>query len=110
MVAIMANAYPNPCDNCQIAASCGFGYGCIKWQIRYRYRQKQINAYARKLLQAKNTEQIKFVYQHPDMIRRYLSEGPCKGCKAESACNTPCPAYLQWWDARMEIIRKKVGV
>lgn len=103
----MANAYPNPCDTCKTAASCNLGYGCADWQIRYRFRQKQINAYARNLLQVKNTEQTKFVYQHPDVILRYLADGPCKGCNAESICNTPCSAYLCWWDARMEIARKK---
>jgi len=108
-MAIMANTYPNPCDTCKSAASCRLGYGCTDWQIRYRYRQKQINAYARNLLRVKITEQTKFVYQHPDVIRRYLAEGPCKACKAESVCDTPCPAYWRWWDARMQIIRKKVG-
>ena len=103
----MAKAYPNPCDTCQDAASCKHSYGCADWQIRYRYRQKQINAYASNLLQAKVTEQTKFYYQHPDEVRRYLADGPCKGCKAEQVCNVPCPVYLRWWDARMQMIRRR---
>lgn len=106
----MANTYPSPCDTCKTASSCKRGYGCVDWRIRYRYMQKQINAFARSLLQAKTTEETMFVYQHPDVIRRYLADGPCKGCKAESVCDTPCPAYLRWWDARMQITRKKVGL
>lgn len=106
----MANRYPSPCDSCQKATACTFGYGCMDWRIRYYYRQKQINAYYRKLLQVKPAEEATFVYQHPDLIRRYLTEGPCKGCKAEQVCDVPCPAYLRWYDARMKIARKKVGL
>lgn len=104
----MANAYPNPCDTCQDAASCKFGYGCTAWQIRYRYRQKQINAFAQKLIQAKPTGETLFAYRHPDETRNYLADGPCKGCKADPVCNVPCPAYLRWWDVRMQILRKNL--
>lgn len=101
--------YPNPCDSCKKPDGCSGGYGCQAWRIRYRYRQKQINAYGRKLMQGGSGETSVFVYPHPDETRRYLADGPCKACKAESVCDTPCPAYLRWWDARMQITRKKVG-
>ena len=104
----MASTYPNPCDTCQDAASCKLSNGCADWIIRYRYRQKQINAFAQNLLKAKPTGETMFAYRHPDETRRYLADGPCKGCNAEQVCNVPCRAYLQWWDARMQIIRKKV--
>lgn len=38
--------YPSPCETCK-AKECK-GKECIPWKIRYQYRQKQINAYAKK--------------------------------------------------------------
>lgn len=85
------------------------GNGCEAWRIRYLYRQKQINANARAQAAKGLSTQKAFAYEHPDLVRRYIADGPCKGCKAAKACDTPCPAYLRWWDARMEIARRKVG-
>ena len=47
----MAN-YPSPCDKCKDNnnGSCPHYRKCAKWLTRYRYRQAQINAYARKVL------------------------------------------------------------
>lgn len=45
----MAN-YPSPCDTCT-QPKCK-GVKCEPWRIRYMYRQKQINAYAKKVLPA----------------------------------------------------------
>lgn len=39
--------YPSPCDTCT-RAKC-LQTDCEPWRIRYLYRQKQINAYAKKL-------------------------------------------------------------
>lgn len=99
--------YPNPCVTCDEAGTCVRGYGCEEWRIRYLYRQKQINAHAKRRAEKPPVQKTKFVYEHPDLIRRYIANGPCKGCKVESVCDTPCPAYLRWWDAGMEIARKK---
>ena len=42
--------YPSPCDKCvQNDKTCNYKK-CDKWLTRYRYRQKQINAYAKKVL------------------------------------------------------------
>ena len=101
-------AYPSPCDTCEKADSCALGYGCEDWRIRYMYRQKQINIYARNLYSEKPSGQAFFCYEHPDEKRRYLAEGPCKRCTAAEMCSTPCPAYLRWWDARMQIIKAKM--
>lgn len=99
--------YPSPCEKCDKEYGCG---GCEAWEIRYRYRQKQINAYAEKLSQAVTAKlpENKFCYEHPDHVRQWLKDSPCKGCKAEDFCNRPCKIYLHWYDARMEIVRKKV--
>ena len=40
-------AYPSPCDTCK-EANCK-GVHCDRWRIRYLYRQKQINGYAKKI-------------------------------------------------------------
>lgn len=95
--------YPNPCDSCKKECVPG---GCSKWKTRYRYRQKQINGYFHKLLKRVGPVREKFLYEHPDEIRRYLENGPCKGCNAEEVCDTPCPAYLRWWDSRMEWMKR----
>lgn len=98
----MANNYPNPCDTCKKCTNSG---GCVPWKMRYRYRQKQINAFGKGLYQKKESTQKVWAYQHPDDARRYLADGPCKGCKAEPVCETPCPAYIRWWDARMTALK-----
>lgn len=41
------SSYPSPCETC-IRTKC-LGTDCEPWRIRYLYRQKQINAYAKKL-------------------------------------------------------------
>ena len=45
--------YPSPCINCpkEGTKACRFK-ACSQWITRYRYRQKQINAYAKKVLPA----------------------------------------------------------
>ena len=46
--------YPSPCDSCKYEnnGSCKFYRKCQPWLTRYRYKQKQINAYAKKVLPA----------------------------------------------------------
>lgn len=45
----MAN-YPDPCKGCKRENSCNYYQKCQKWRTRYLYRQKQINAYAKRVL------------------------------------------------------------
>lgn len=40
--------YPSPCDKCT-HKTCNYTT-CQPWLARYRYRQQQINAYAKKVL------------------------------------------------------------
>lgn len=43
--------YPMPCDHCDKNNHRLCNYrDCAPWKIRYLYRQKQINAYAKKVL------------------------------------------------------------
>lgn len=46
--------YPSPCISCKCDnnGSCTEYRTCQRWLTRYKYRQKQINAYARKVLPA----------------------------------------------------------
>ena len=44
--------YPSPCDKCKHNDGCRNYMTCQRWLTRYRYRQKQINAYAKKVLPA----------------------------------------------------------
>lgn len=46
-------SYPSPCDKCPKDGTGRCNYQrCQPWLTRYRYRQKQINAYAEKVLPA----------------------------------------------------------
>ena len=46
-------AYPSPCDKCPKDGTNKCHYKeCQPWLTRYRYKQKQINAYAKKVLPA----------------------------------------------------------
>lgn len=45
----MAN-YPHPCEKCDKSENCTQYRKCDKWRTRYLYRQKQINAYAKRVL------------------------------------------------------------
>ena len=45
--------YPSPCDKCPKDGTKSCHYiKCQPWLTRYRYKQKQINAYAKKVLPA----------------------------------------------------------
>lgn len=44
--------YPSPCDNCKHNVKCKRWEKCDAWKTRYLYKQKQINAYAKKVLPA----------------------------------------------------------
>lgn len=99
--------YPNPCDSCAIS-ECRKGNGCAKWQVRFLTIWKQFNTYQMRQYRKDRTHK-KFCYEHPDLIHRYLKDGPCKGCQFEALCDVPCTAYWCWWDARMEVLKRKYG-
>lgn len=100
--------YPNPCDTCQ--KGCQFiGKGCKEWENRFRTIWKQFNTYPLRQYRKAPT-QTKFCYEHPDMIGRYLADGPCKECQFEVLCDVPCVAYWHWWDARNTVLKKKYGM
>lgn len=103
MIVVNRKSYPDPCEGCEHAKKCS---GCDPWRIRYRYRQKQINAYAEK--KRKEYFAKRFVYQHPDKIRSYLRVWPCGNCEKEPDCEIPCSDYLRWYNARVAVAKIKL--
>ena len=100
--------YPSPCLKCYKKGNCPSG--CIDWKIRYLYRQKAINLYAKKICRPPQPDKTKFHYFHPDELEQYLRTHPCEKCVIEKLCDTPCGVYLQWYDARMARARGRLGV
>lgn len=85
------NEYPNPCDICTVR-NCTTK--CLRWRTRYLFRQKQINAYAKK-------NGIM-----PDAPVYKDGQNPCEGCKWAETCDSICVARAQYWDDCMRKIRE----
>ena len=98
--------YPNPCDTC---GKCTSPQGCDTWKMRFRTIWKQFNSYQKRQAKKKASLRRTFRYEHPDVLRRYLAESPCKGCEYEVLCDVPCWKYLNWWDARMAWLKGRFG-
>ena len=64
--------YPSPCLSCSVTNQdlCN-GKACDRWLRRYHYRQKQINAWAKKYCGHVAVKNTHWVYMHPDEYRRY---------------------------------------
>lgn len=102
--------FPIPCDTCSFENCSGSGNICAKCRQYFNTHWKWINQKAQQLYRPpKPRREDVFYIAHPDEIRDYLRNNPCKTCKAEPDCDTPCPAYCRWWDTRMAYARKKVG-
>lgn len=102
--------YPNPCDSCHRCDTCRDFRGCTDYLKRFYTIWKQFNSYpARIYKKVKNMKREKFVYEHPDIIRQYLQKGPCEECHRAETCENPCVEYLLWWDARMELLKRRWG-
>ena len=102
-------SYPNPCDSCA-ECTADTGRGCDAWRMRFRTIWKQFNSYQIRQYRKKANGETKFVYEHPDLIRKHIQDGPCKGCEFESLCEVPCAAYFHWWDARMVWLKGRLGM
>ena len=102
---------PSPCNKCtwDSCQPTGKHYQkCYAYQKWVSWWWKQYKKLFYRTEPAGKSE--KFTYSHPDTVRRYLQESPCTGCRVQDTCDIPCKAYLRWYDARMEITRKKVGL
>ena len=98
-----------PCDNC---VQCLPDYRqcqpyhdwlCDSW---LRYQQYNPQDY----WDHRHNPGEKLKYVHPDVLRRYLREGPCVRCPCDSICDIPCAQYWCWWDARMVWLKWKIEV
>ena len=97
----MADRYPSPCDSCQMPEGDCRGKTCERWQIRYRYRQKRINAYAKRLVEGTAPgRQNVWKYPHPEETRRFLAADPCEACMCRNWCNGKCRVKESWKEAK----------
>lgn len=88
--------YPDPCAGC--AREQCRAKNCIKWKTRYLYRQKQINAYAK---------HYGIVPGSPDYVE---GQNPCDVCLRNDVCANICQARADYWDERMALVRKGLGL
>jgi hypothetical protein len=75
------------------------------WLSQYVQRQNNINRCARTLL-CPQICQSRIPVFHPDERRKWLRNGPCENCPVSHFCDTPCRAYLTWYDDRMTLARQ----
>lgn len=104
-------AFTNPCEGCSKNkdGDCSYWSKCGDYRYWLNYNWKMARTNTRKPQKAvRNTS--KWVYHHPDDVKKYLIEGVCNDCPFNEGCNDPCQAYLDWYNARMEAIRKVAGV
>lgn len=81
-----------------------------QWVLDCLQRQAAINSYVRQCYQPRLRTVEKILVYHPDEHRRYLRQHPCGGCPAEPFCDRPCEVYLKWYDAKLEVARKRSEV
>lgn len=87
--------YPNPCENCDKEYCPHF---CEAWRMRYLYRQRRINEYAR----------VNGVVPGAPEYREGVN--PCDSCARGETCSQICKARARYWDERMALVRKGLGL
>ena len=98
-------AFVNPCDECKHGEDCGNWVNCSRYRYWLNYCWKVARGLAKSKKRAEKSVG-KWVYQHPDVTRKYIEEGVCAKCPLNGNCDEPCGAYWDWWDTRMEYFRK----
>ena len=102
--------YPHPCDSCHRKDVCYDFRGCAKYLKRFRTIWAHFNGYpARVYKKIMSMKREKFIYEHPDVTRKYIQKGPCAKCPRAEDCEVPCVSYWIWWDIRMEWMRRKLN-
>ena len=102
----MKISFPNPCLTCEDRESCDAS------GVTWRYCQRKrtwINWWWRRFKaiskpKARELPSNKFCYEHPDIVREWLQNGPCADCYIES-CTKPCEVFDRWQDER-----RKAGI
>ena len=96
-----------PCESCEAcAADCGQCQMYYEWLCETWLRYQQY--VPRDYWNHRKSPKEKRKYVHPDVLRRYLKDGPCKRCPCNGSCDIPCAQYLCWWDARMVWLKWKI--
>lgn len=100
---------PNPCDKCDYEGCRRRGThykACPRWNHWFLWWWKRFQD----IYNRRKSVVEKFRYLHPDEVRRYLQRSPCSGCSDQKKCDVPCEAYLKWYNARIELARKRAGL
>ena len=103
--------YPSPCLKCskEYCKNGGSNYKeCRAWITWFLCWWKHFRSVFVPTPALQQADPNKFTYAHPDETERYLRTSPCESCYAVQTCDVPCKAYLGWYNARMEIVRKKL--
>ena len=90
-----------PCTDCRQDTGCDYRY-CEKYRNWFadawgQFQQQLCHNY----WEDNGQSEEKFRYVHPDILRRYLHDGPCGRCGYSSRCEIPCGKYRRWWDAKV---------
>ena len=104
----MRDSYPNPCDICTVPKGSCPGIDCSRWRTRYLYRQKQINAYAKRMYGTLVKKEDAFCYEHPDIVRDWLKHDPCEQCRCRSFCKGDCEVRTVWLNLNLDGARKVI--
>lgn len=101
------HSYPSPCVTCTNRGGCP-GVKCERWLIRYRYRQKQINLFAKRLVEKSAEENPNaWRYGHPDEVRDWINTDTCEKCMCRSWCNGNCKLRQKWRGMRTEKLERR---
>ena len=97
----------NPCAHCT-RWGCDYRQ-CAAYRAWFAAAWGQFQRYGHHNYWEEAPEGDKLTYVHPDVIRRYLQEGPCARCGCADVCDRPCKKYGHWWDARMAVLKYRLG-
>lgn len=104
--------YPSPCLKCEKEERCfrqGRHEDCQDWRKWWLWWWKYFQNNLGKDDPA-GKKCNKFRYMHPDHIQKELAKHPCDSCFRKEFCTKPCYKYLAWYDAWVEIARRRLGV
>lgn len=101
-------AIPEPCRGCTLTkdpAACE-NKQCSRWRQWFVKRWDAIHTYPRKKMEQPLPVGISVGgrrYLHPDHMRQYMANDPCKGCVCtQDLCKTPCRTKTTWEKATKE--------
>lgn len=99
----MMPSYPSPCLKCEKGENC-YENCCAEHNKWLNWWWKRFKVMFKGKTRPKSTWQ----YEHPDLLKQYLSKKPCDSCPATD-CDVPCDDYADWFVANWDYHRKRVG-